>query len=89
MSATFDGLREIIAHDYRLPLERLTPETNLADLEIDSLGVIELIFSLEDRFEVKASDARRDFATLGEVAIYIDRLIAERDARPCTVPPPQ
>jgi acyl carrier protein len=80
MNATFEGLREIIAQDYRLPLERLTPDTNLADLEIDSLGVIELIFSLEDRFDVKAPDARREFATLGEVSTYIDGLIAARDA---------
>jgi acyl carrier protein len=80
MTPTFEGLRNIIAKDYRLSPEALTPETSLEDIEIDSLGLIELIFVLEDEFRVKAPDARREFATLGEVAAFIDELIAARDA---------
>jgi acyl carrier protein len=81
MTTTFDGLRDIIVRDYQLPSETLTPDTVLREIEIDSLGVIELIFSLEDRFKVTATDTAKEFDTLGDIANYIDRLIAERDAR--------
>ncbi len=81
---SYEGLCEILARDYQLAPENLAPETLLKGLEIDSLGVIELIFAIEDKFNVTANDAdagsAQDFATLGDVARYIDRLIAERDA---------
>lgn len=81
---SFEGLCELLAKDYQLTSEQMTPETRLADLEIDSLGVIELIFAIEDKFKVTATDAdnssARDFATLQDVSNYIDRLIAQRDA---------
>ncbi|MCY7354149.1 MAG: hypothetical protein LH470_03560 [Lysobacter sp.] len=41
--------------------------------------MIELIFTLEDRFDVVAADTPDDFQTSGDVASYINRLIAERD----------
>lgn len=81
---SFEGLCEILAKDYQLVPEQMTPETGLTDLEIDSLGVIELIFAIEDKFGVTATDvdsnSARDFATLRDVSNYIDRLIAQRDA---------
>ncbi len=77
--STFEGLREIIARDYALAPEALSHDTVLKDLEIDSLGLIELIFTLEDRFNVTAADTPQEFLTLGDVSAYIDRLIAERD----------
>lgn len=78
-TATFEGLREIIAKDYALAPETLSPQTVLKELAIDSLALIELIFTLEDRFNVLAADASQEFLTLGDVSTYIDGLIAERD----------
>ena len=80
MTTTFDGLRETLVEDYELAPERLTPATRLTDIELDSLALVELIFSLEDRFDVKAEDDGTKFETLGDVAAYIDRLIGEREA---------
>ena len=93
---SFDGLCEILAKDYQLARETLAPETPLRDLDIDSLGVIELIFAIEEKFGVTASDAdtdtARDFNTLQDVSAYIDRLIAQRDApvapAPAAIPDP-
>lgn len=78
-TGTFEALREILARDYALAPESLTPATALKDLAIDSLAMIELIFTLEDRFDVIAADMPEQFATLGDVASYIDGLIAERN----------
>jgi len=81
---TFDGLRDILVRDYQQIATQLTPETPFADLAIDSLGVIELIFAIEDEFKVTAADGdpeiAKQFATLQDITDYIDRLIAQRDS---------
>lgn len=72
--STFDVLRAVLAKDHGLDVESLTPDTQLADLTIDSLALIELIFTLEDRFNVVADNVPADLPTLGSVAEYIDGL---------------
>lgn len=80
---SFEGLCEILIKDYQCAPESLTPVTPLSDLAIDSLGVIELIFAIEDKFKVIATDAdpemAKNFTTLHDVTNYIDRLVAQRD----------
>lgn len=78
MTTTFDGLREIIAKDFELPPERLTLDARLDEIELDSLAVTELIFSLEDKFEITVTEPGPQFETLGDIADYIDELIAAR-----------
>jgi acyl carrier protein len=80
MTTTFETMKRIIVKDYELPPERLTPETPLADVELDSLAITELIFALEDEFKVTAKTNGQGMQTLGDIAAYIDQLIAERDA---------
>jgi acyl carrier protein len=80
MTTTFETMKRIIIKDYELAPERLTPDTPLADIELDSLAVTELIFSLEDEFNVTAKTNGQGMQTLGDIASYIDQLIAERDA---------
>ena len=76
---TFETMKRLIVKDYELEPERLTPETPLADIELDSLAVTELIFALEDEFNVTAKTNGQGLETLGDIATYIDGLIAERD----------
>ena len=73
-ASTFDVLREVLANDHGLAPETLQPDTALAGLSIDSLALIELIFTLEDRFNVVANNVPADLPTLGSVADYIDGL---------------
>jgi len=79
-TTTFETMKRIIVKDYELEPERLTPETPLADIELDSLAITELIFALEDEFRVTAKTNGQGMQTLGDIAAYIDQLIAERDA---------
>ena len=81
MTTTFETMKRIIVKDFELPAERLTPDTPLADVELDSLAVTELIFSLEDEFNVTATTNGQGLQTLGDIAGYIDQLVAERDTR--------
>src|SRR6185503_418753 len=46
MTTTFETMKRIIVKDYELPPERLTPDTPLAEVELDSLAITELIFAL-------------------------------------------
>jgi len=78
-TTTFETMKRIIVKDYELEPERLTPETPLADVELDSLAITELIFALEDEFKVVAKTNGQGMQTLGDIAAYIDQLIAERD----------
>ena len=80
MTTTFETMKRIIIKDFELAPERLTPDTPLADIELDSLAVTELIFALEDEFNVIAKSNGQGMQTLGDIASYIDQLIAERDA---------
>jgi acyl carrier protein len=79
---TFDGIRALIVRDFDLPAERLRRETPLTEIELDSLAITELVFAIEDEFHVTADNSIPRFEKLGEIADYIDRLIAERDTKP-------
>ena len=78
-ASTFDVLCEVLAKDHDLDAASLTPGTPLADLTIDSLALIELIFTLEDRFNVVADNVPADLPSLGSVAEYIDGLRRGKD----------
>ena len=80
MTTTFETMKRIIVKDYELAPERLTPDTPLAEIELDSLAITELIFALEDEFNVTAKTNGQGMQTLGDIAAYIDQLISERDA---------
>lgn len=78
-ATTFDVLCDVLAKDHDLDAASLTPDTPLAALTIDSLALIELIFTLEDRFNVVANNVPADLPTLGSVSDYIDSLRASKD----------
>jgi len=78
-TTTFETMKRIIVKDYELAPERLTPDTPLTDIDLDSLAITELIFALEDEFNVVAKTNGQGMQTLGDIAAYIDQLIAERD----------
>ena len=80
MTTTFETMKRIIVKDYELAPERLTPDTPLADIELASLAITELIFALEDEFNVTAKTNGQGMQTLGDIAAYIAQLISERDA---------
>jgi len=82
MTTTFDGLRDIIVRDFELAPDRLCRDTPLEEIELDSLAIAELVFTLEDEFHVMAGNVNPSFKNLGDIADYIDQLIAERDAAP-------
>jgi acyl carrier protein len=95
--AIIDDVRSIIAKSLNIPVERLTPQTRLDELGAESLDVIEIVFGLEEKFDItiplKAEDASRlatadksgsqemPFSTVGDVAEIVEKLVAAKSAK--------
>lgn len=76
MTTTFDRLCAILLKDYKLTPDQLTADAPLEALGIDSLGVAELLFNVEDEFKISLPPEPVELLTIGDVAQFIDRLIA-------------
>lgn len=50
----------------------------MESLGIDSLGAAELLFNIEDRFQLVLPPEPVPLATLGDVVDYIDRMVAQQ-----------
>ncbi len=77
---TLQRLREILVKDYQLAPDAVTPDAPLEGLGIDSLGVAELLFNIEDEFTVTLPREPVALATVGDVVAFIDGLVAEQQA---------
>jgi len=80
--STLDRLRDLLARDLDLAPERLQPEATLESLEIDSLRMIEILFSVEDEFKIAVpaehNELKARLKTLGDLAEYIDGLVVAK-----------
>lgn len=76
MTTTFEHLCAILVKDYKLDPLRLTLDAPLEALGIDSLGVAELLFNVEDEFHITLSPDAVQLLTLGDVVRFIDELVA-------------
>ncbi len=81
MQTTFKRLQAIVAKDHKLETNQVTADASLESLGIDSLGVAELLFNIEDEFQVTLPvEPVEGLATVGDVARFIDTLIAAQSA---------
>jgi acyl carrier protein len=61
-------LREVLISELGLDAEKINPTANFEqDLDVDSLGVVELLMAMEDEFGVKIPDDEAEHIhTVGE-----------------------
>ena len=82
--STLERLQSLLARDFDLQPAALVPGATLESLDIDSLRMIEILFSIEDAFGVTAggeqAEIRARVHTLGDLADYVDELIAAKAA---------
>ena len=95
--AIIDDVRSIVAQSLKIPIEQLTPDKHLDELGAESLDVIEIVFALEEKFDItiplKADEATRlatsgksggqdmPFSTIGDVADIVQKLVAAKVSR--------
>jgi acyl carrier protein len=81
-ATTIECLRMIIARDFEVDPQLLRSDVQLKDLAIDSLGVIEIMFAVEEEFSItvppEPPNARTPINTLDDLVRYIDRLVSEQ-----------
>jgi acyl carrier protein len=53
-----DDVMQIISRELKIPIERVTPDTALQDLGVESLDLIEIIFALEEKFDINIPTTR-------------------------------
>jgi acyl carrier protein len=79
---------EIIAKRLTVDRSKLTREAKLTDLAIDSLDFVEIVFELEEKFDVSipynANDPKSAglaYETVGQVIDGITELVRQREAK--------
>ena len=80
-------IRAIIAEQAMLEPAQITDEATPAELGIDSLGLVESIFALEEEFDISipfnANEPEKsafDISNMGTIMAAVERLVAEKGA---------
>jgi acyl carrier protein len=77
-NSAFQTITTLIGTQFSVPVEQIRPETRLADLALDSVGLVELAALLEDEFDLDFTSAVITMDDrIGDLA---GRLIAARQA---------
>lgn len=82
MDTTTHRVLEILAKQTEQSPGQLSEATTLEALGIDSLGMVEIIFDLEDEFDISIPESNdiqqrfKAFATVGDVVRLVESLLA-------------
>lgn len=82
MDNTQDAIFAIIAKEAHIPVETISLESTLKDLQIDSLDIVQIIFELEDRFGITLPDRDPtvDTDSVRGLVTAVERLVGEKAA---------
>lgn len=82
MSNVEEDIYDIIADKADVEREKLLREARLDDLEIESLDIVEIIFAIEEKFDIQipynANDTEMEFETIGQVVDAVQKVIEEQ-----------
>jgi len=72
-----DKVKEVLATQLDIDVDKIEDTTDIAeDLGADSLDVVELMFSIEEEYNITIDEEQiRKFKTVADVAKYIDEKI--------------
>jgi acyl carrier protein len=77
-----DEILDIVAEKAMVDRSKLVPEAKLADLNISSLDMVEVIFALEDKLGIEmpfnANTNAQEFQTLGDVIKAVEKQLAAK-----------
>jgi acyl carrier protein len=81
MAQLRDELIDLIADEALIDKARLAPSATLADIGLDSVGVVSIVFAVEDKYGVEiAEDAFKDVADLDGFLSVMEAVIEARRA---------
>lgn len=73
-------LADVLVEKYEVDRDAISPEASLTELGLDSLTIVELLFDVEDEFEIEVPEERATFETLAEAAALVEELIQAKGA---------
>jgi len=78
-----DDILDIVAQKALIDRSQLKAEVKLADLQVSSLDLVEVMFALEDKFGItlpfNANTDAANFQTLGDVIAMVEKQLAAKD----------
>ena len=82
MSSVQETIFSIISKEAGIDLGKITLESTLKDLDIQSLDAVQIIFEIEDQFKITLPDRDPKFDTESVKGLVeaVDRLLAEKAA---------
>jgi acyl carrier protein len=82
MTNSLPTVIKLLAKSLEVPEESITGQTELESLGADSLTVVELIFDLEEEFNIQVGDERPNLVVVQDIADQIDRHLAASGVTP-------
>jgi len=84
-SSTFAALAAVLIADFHVDAATVQPQATLDQLGLDSLALMEFVFAVEDRFDVRIPEDRLDprqaGITLAHLAGLLDEAVAAKGSR--------
>lgn len=79
----FDQVKDILSSTLKIDPERITMEATIEELDVDSLGLVELSLGLEEAFGLHIGDEElQELGTVGDIVRLVAQRGAASDARP-------
>ncbi|SMO50319.1 acyl carrier protein [Paracoccus laeviglucosivorans] len=85
MTEVRDRIIQIIAEQAMLDPAQLKPEMSIQEIGIDSLGLVESIFAIEEEFDISvpfnANEPEKsdfDISSLGSIIAAVEKLVSEK-----------
>jgi acyl carrier protein len=85
---TENDIFDIVANQAKVDRATLKRETKLSELDLQSIDIIELVFAIEDKFDISVPYNAADlnsagiaFETVGDLIGAVERLSAEQSAQ--------
>ncbi|MEB0135994.1 phosphopantetheine-binding protein [Actimicrobium sp. CCC2.4] len=79
-ATSYDTVVAMLAAQLEIDAATILPDTELATLGVDSLTVAELIFDLEDKFDITLGDERPSLVVVQDIVDNIDRYLNNKPA---------
>ena len=82
MAKVEEDIYDIVADKADVDRVKLVRDARLDDLEIESLDIVEIIFAIEEKFDIQipynANDTEMEFETIGQVVDAVQKVIEEQ-----------
>lgn len=83
MSDVKDKIIDIVAKQSSVARENILLESTMDDIDVESLDFVEIIFELEEQFDISIpfnANEASDLQTVGDVVVAVEKLVGQNAA---------